>query len=122
MTGIKCGTHNNYRGIRRPKVNCLACWEIFFANNPDKVKDSDLAKVDALKSSPYAVGKRVKKVKVIPTKCKKHKAYRGLRRPKTDCLDCWLIFQNVNPMAMRGGDKARIERIKRLQEQRDMFK
>lgn len=122
MTGDTCSTHTSYKGIRRPKVNCLACLEIFIAKNPDKVKETDRAKLNTLKNSPYTVGKKLKKDKVIPTRCSNHKAYRGLRRPKTDCLDCWLIFNKVNPLAMRGQDKGKLGRLLRQQEQKDMFK
>lgn len=117
----KCSSHSNYSGVRRPRVNCLACWEIFVKKNPGKVKEEDRAKIDALKSSPYSLGKR-KKDKVIPTKCREHKNYTGMRRPKTDCLDCWLIFQKNNPLAMRGQDKGKVERLLREQGQRDFFK
>lgn len=29
--------------------------------------------------------------------CKKHKSYKAIRPPRTDCLDCWLQFAERQP-------------------------
>jgi len=75
-----CPRHKNYQGKRRPKNGCPDCERLY------KFKSGKMALSDI--DSVVTKTETLKELEVCP----KHKTYKGIRKPKIECQDCWTVY------------------------------